>query len=309
MTETEEATPADGETDDIDDAGESLTQSQAKMVIDDILQAVDGRTVREVQVTETKPSSPFDMGKDQGPEGEETWRFRVQGSTPLGDPSPALIEKVCEARQNIGTIPKSGYNSHIDHEYSTYDDVNGAVAEPLAEADVWVHSSIVDTYKQPSGTTGSGNQRWCVTAVMEVYLTDGDSRMGRRVVGENENAGDKHHYALESQLLRYALSKMLLLESGDVEVDADPGSGQGTQQSQSSTGQDPSGPQLEFIQDLREECRNAGVPTSAGEMEDDANPFDSNAMRGKPRTMDEAGAMIEKLQGLKEKATLGGGSS
>ncbi len=228
----------------------------------------------EVRVVERAPEDPFDMGSDEGPDGEEVWRFKVRGAEPLGDPKPSLIEKLCKARIAIaekGVVPKSGYNSHIQHEYSTYDDVNGHISVPLAENGVWVHSSMVDTYKQPSGKTKGGNQRYCVTAVMEVYLTDGESRMGRRVIGENENAGDKHHYALESQLLRYALSKMLLLESGDPEVDTDPNAGTGGQ-APASGGQPSRGGgghsndpatdnQKNYIRKLAKEAQEAGAST------------------------------------------------
>jgi len=182
---------------------------------------------------------------------------------------------VCKARLEVedrGPIPKSGYNERIDHEYSTYDDVNGVVGSALAQAGIWHHSSVVTTFKEPSGETRKGNQRYCVTAVMEVYLTDGLTRMGRRIIGSNENAGDKHHYALESQLLRYALSKMLLLESGDVEVDQDPESGQGQPASSSSsdnastggngTGTPASDSQKSTLQEIADEAAEAGVDLS-----------------------------------------------
>lgn len=223
----------------------------------------------QVELVSRTPEDPFQTDQLNLVDGSEATVFKVKGSRPLGDPSPDLIQKVCEARKNIDTVPKSGENERIDHEYSTYDDVNGTIAEPLAEAGVWVHSSIVDTFKQPSGTTSHGNQRYCVTAVMEVYLTDGDSRIGRRVVGENENAGDKHHYALESQLLRYALSKMLLLESGDPEVDQDPNSGQGAPKASSHGSSEKSGDgepatdsQTSTLREISKEARKAGADLS-----------------------------------------------
>lgn len=196
---------------------------------------------RTVVLGPKREPSRFEMGASEGPDGEESWEFRVQGSETLGDPSPDLIKKICQARIAIaekGPVPRSGYNSRIDHEYSTYDDINGHVAVPLAQAEIWVESSMVETYKQPSGKSRNDNQKWNVTAVMEVYITDGDTRTGRMVIGENDNTGDKHHYALESQLLRYALSKMLLLETGDPEVDQDHPVDEGAQTQQDAQARD-----------------------------------------------------------------------
>lgn len=70
---------------------------------------------------------------------------------------------------------------------------------------------------------------------------------------------------------------------------------------------DPSSSQMSYIKDLRKTCRDAGVPTKAGDMTDDPHPWNTNAMRGKPRCKDEASKMIDKLNSIKDQATLTGG--
>lgn len=297
----------------VDDAAQEASTTAAEPLerVEELQEEVDEDDLAE------HPFSYELLGPEDGDEEHRELAFRVQGSRPLGDATPELIQKICDARVAIeekGKVPQSGYNERIDHRYSTYDDVNGHVARPLAEAGVWLESSMVDSARFATGsTTRGGNPIYKVVAIMEVRLTDGDAWIGRRVMGENKNAGDKHFYALESQLLRYALSKMLLLESGDPEVDQDPESA-GTQATAESTEQadpedmeDPSGSQMGYIKDLREKCRDAGVPTKAGDMSDDPHRWDTNAMRGKPRAKKEASKMIDKLNDLKDQATLTGG--
>lgn len=315
--------------DTIDDQSHDLADGLAEV-------AAQVERVTENQEVPVDPFSYQVLGPENDPDRQEL-AFRVRGSRPLGDPSPGLIEKVCEARLRIeenGKMPQSGYNKRIDHKYSTYDDVNGHVAAPLARAGIWKHSALVDSVRfTTNSTTKGGNPIYRVVAIMEVRITDGDSWIGRRVIGENRNAGDKHFYALESQLLRYALSKMLLLESGDPEVDQDDGAS-GTEESDGKPAwardreeqetseatdaddedneeevqvEEPTEFQRDKLAMLREEIEELEIGEDAASLEDQQNTYASNALTDTPETKNEASAMMQRLTNLKKKGSLTNG--
>jgi hypothetical protein len=199
---------------------------------------------------------------------------RISGAKAQGSPGSGLVEGLCEARQEIDDVERSGYNDHLDHAYSTYDDVMAAVAGPLAEAGLWAFESVVWTERWSEGPTDSGVPRHRVGMLLEVTWTDGDSELRTYWTGETVDTGDKQHYQLLSQITKYAYAKTLKLQTGDTDVDA-----HATGSSSSGTSwkaRQATDNQVEFIEDLQQRCEAAGAdPDDWTEMQRTAKGFDA----------------------------------
>ncbi len=221
----------------------------------------NGSKVRPLHGTDP---SEIELGPDPG--------VRVAGGQAQGQPGPGLVEGLCTARQEIEDVERSGYNDHLKHAYSTYDDVMAAVAEPLAEAGVWAFESVVKTERWPEGTNDRGIPRYRVGMVLEVVWTDGESELRTYWTGETLDTGDKQHYQLLSQITKYAYAKTLKLQTGDTDVDAHASGSSGS----GGRARKATDNQLEFVEDLQARCEAAGAdPDDWPEMQRTAKGFDA----------------------------------
>jgi hypothetical protein len=99
----------------------------------------------------------------------------VQGGLhkqPLWPPAPQkehkdLADRIARVTGEVGDVPRSGFNAHLDYHYSTLEDCFHALAEPLAKNGVAIVPAVQSA--EPKGND------WHVWLTIKVYTEGGSS--------------------------------------------------------------------------------------------------------------------------------------
>lgn len=123
--------------------------------------------------------------------------------------SKNIHKKLFEVMRDLGSIKKSGYNSHQKYHYPTEQDILEAVKPQLIEKGV-SHYYVVLDY-----TLSDNNQ--FATVITENIFTDIESgeEIRVRAVGTGMDKQDKAIYKAETGANKYALSKTFMIATDD----------------------------------------------------------------------------------------------
>lgn len=127
-----------------------------------------------------------------------------------------LYRKLAKVMAEVSRVPKRGRNEFHKYDYATEADLVDAVRERLAEANVFVFSSVDELVRQEI-TTGKGATTAITTAKMTFTFADGDSGETHSVTfyGTGEDASDKGAYKAFTGATKYFVMKSFLIPTGD----------------------------------------------------------------------------------------------
>lgn len=128
---------------------------------------------------------------------------------------PALAKKLATILGAVGKVPKSGHNSFHKYDYVTENDLVYAVRDKLAEAGIFVFTSIeeqhVEMIKDEDKTTA------LTTVTTRHTFVDGDTGESFSVLSQGQGAdvGDKGGYKAATGAMKYFLYKCFMIPTGD----------------------------------------------------------------------------------------------
>jgi hypothetical protein len=128
--------------------------------------------------------------------------------------SKSLVTKLLAVIQEIGTIPKRGYNSFNSYSYPLAEDIINAVRGPLAKHGILVYASLKDRAYEII-KTAQGKDAWREAITLRFVVTDGESEITFDVPGEGQDFGDKAIFKAITGAEKYGLRLLLHLPFGD----------------------------------------------------------------------------------------------
>jgi hypothetical protein len=119
------------------------------------------------------------------------------------EPQPrTLADRLVWVRSHIGSIEKTGHNTHLRYDYRTEDDIFGAVEPLLSDAGVMVYPSVAE-WAFDAGQ---------VAVVMDFEFVAADTGETKTVRGLGH---DKNVKAAQTGASRYVYQKLFLIKSGE----------------------------------------------------------------------------------------------
>lgn len=128
---------------------------------------------------------------------------------------PALAKKLATILGAVGKVPKSGHNSFHNYDYVTENDLVYAVRDKLADAGIFVFTSVesqtVQIIKDEDKTTA------LTTVTTKHTFVDGDTGENFSVLSQGQGAdvGDKGGYKAATGAMKYFLYKCFMIPTGD----------------------------------------------------------------------------------------------
>ncbi len=128
-----------------------------------------------------------------------------------------IAEKIAKAAEEIGRLEKDGYNKFHDYEYVTEASVKAAVGPALRRNGLY----ILDVSHTPV-TNVAGVDFTKVLVMTVVTVSDGINHVTSTALGSGTDKGDKAAYKAMAGGLKYALTSLFLIATGD-DAEADGG--------------------------------------------------------------------------------------
>lgn len=141
-------------------------------------------------------------------------------STAVTPSAPTLICKLAEIMNEVGRIPKTGYNSFHGYKYVMESDLVEALSEKLAARKVFITSSTknIETIRL-SKPNKKGEIVEQTIGILRVDYTFHDGETGEKLtmesVGEIDQDGGKGLYKALTGSMKYFLMKNFLIATGD----------------------------------------------------------------------------------------------
>lgn len=136
----------------------------------------------------------------------------------VSDPKPELnlMQKLAEIMNDIERIPKRGHNDFHNYDYALEADIKDVVRTELAKRKIMMFSNELSRTTLPV-TTKKGATEQIVTLEVEYTLIDSESGETIKFVGygDGQDAGDKAVYKAKTGALKYALTSLFLIPTGD----------------------------------------------------------------------------------------------
>ena len=126
-----------------------------------------------------------------------------------------LIQKLAEITNEIERIPKNGHNDFHNYDYALESDIKDVV-RPLLVARCLFMLSDEKSRTVTEIKTQKGTQQ-LVTLEIEYSIFDGDTGETIKFTGfgDGQDAGDKAVYKAKTGALKYALTSLFLIPTGD----------------------------------------------------------------------------------------------
>lgn len=127
-----------------------------------------------------------------------------------------LMHKLVEIMNTIERIPKRGHNNFHDYDYALESDIKDVVRKEMSSRNIIMLSHELSRTSTPV-TTKKGSQEQIVTLEVEYTLFDADTGESTKFVGygDGQDAGDKAVYKAKTGALKYALTSLFLIPTGD----------------------------------------------------------------------------------------------
>lgn len=126
-----------------------------------------------------------------------------------------LLTKLVEITAVVERIPKNGHNDKQNYDYALESDIKDVVRKEMSERDLVLISSELSRNK--SELQGRNGVQQLVT--LEVQFTIFDAETGESIqftgFGDGQDFGDKALYKAKTGALKYALTTLFLIPTGD----------------------------------------------------------------------------------------------
>jgi ERF superfamily protein len=166
---------------------------------------------------------------------EENTQHYKEEQSPKIVTSNYLAFKLCKVMKSIGGVKKKGYNAFHKYNYVTEADLLDAVRDKLADAGIFMSTSVEDIQTHPIGEKGSA------LTTVRCTFTFIDSETGDTLsvkgAGQGADSGDKGVYKAITGAVKYAISKNFLIVSGVDDPEADEGTDREAYEDRSGTTQ------------------------------------------------------------------------
>lgn len=131
--------------------------------------------------------------------------------------SSPLAIKLAKILGDVGSVQKTGYNAFHKYHYVTENDLVYAVRGRLAEAGIFVFSSVEDQKTQIVTDEKTQKQSMLTTVTMKHTFVDGESGDSFSVLsqGQGADASDKGGYKATTGAMKYFLYKCFMIPTGD----------------------------------------------------------------------------------------------
>lgn len=170
------------------------------------------------------------------------------------EPELNLMQKLAEIMNDIERIPKRGHNDFHNYDYALEADIKDVVRTELAKRKIMMFSNERSRTMMPV-TTRKGATEQIVT--LEVEYTLIDSASGETIkftgYGDGQDAGDKAVYKAKTGALKYALTSLFLIPTGD-----DP-----EKEGQSLQPKYIKEDQVQYLRDMAQKTANIGGGTAS----------------------------------------------
>lgn len=127
----------------------------------------------------------------------------------------SLLTKLVEITAVVERIPKNGHNDKQNYDYALESDIKDVVRKEMSERDLVLISSELSRNK--SELQGRNGVQQLVT--LEVQFTIFDAETGESIqftgFGDGQDFGDKAVYKAKTGALKYALTTLFLIPTGD----------------------------------------------------------------------------------------------
>lgn len=131
---------------------------------------------------------------------------------------PNVYEKIANIQQSIGTVIKGGFNDHFKYKFARERDVVAEVKPLLKEQGLAITHSVLKEEEIEHGTTSSGAKKYLTKLTIEFRITnvkDPADFVLSTAMGSGQDGEDKGVPKAYTMALKYFLSKMFLIETGD----------------------------------------------------------------------------------------------
>jgi hypothetical protein len=134
----------------------------------------------------------------------------------MPNPGAALAKKLAHILGEVGKVEKTGYNAFHKYNYVTENDLVYAVRAKLAEANVFVFTSVEEQATEI--IENEKGEKSLLTKVVTLHtFVDGDSgeSFSVRSQGQGADKGDKGGYKAITGAMKYFLYKCFMIPTGD----------------------------------------------------------------------------------------------
>lgn len=129
-----------------------------------------------------------------------------------------VYEKIANIQQSIHTVIKGGYNDFHKYKFARERDVVAEVKPLLGREGLAITHSLVSEQEVPHGSTKAGSEKYLTKLVLRFRITnvkDKDDFVEADAIGYGQDGEDKGAPKAYTMALKYFLSKMFLIETGD----------------------------------------------------------------------------------------------
>lgn len=131
---------------------------------------------------------------------------------------PNVYEKIHNIQQSIHTVIKSGYNEHFKYKFAKERDVVAEIKPLLGKEGLAITHSVTKEEEIEHGTTSSGSKKYLTKLTIKFRITnikDPADFIEADAIGSGQDGEDKGVPKAYTMALKYFLSKMFLIETGD----------------------------------------------------------------------------------------------
>jgi hypothetical protein len=131
---------------------------------------------------------------------------------------PNIYGKIMNIQQDIHTVIKSGFNDHFKYKFAKERDVIAEVKPLLGREGIAITHSVLKEEEIEHGTTSTGAKKFLTKLTIKFRLTnvkDVTDFIEADAIGSGQDGEDKGVPKAYTMALKYFLSKMFLIETGD----------------------------------------------------------------------------------------------
>lgn len=136
----------------------------------------------------------------------------------IAEAQPNIYGKIMNIQQDIHTVIKSGFNDHFKYKFAKERDVIAEVKPLLGREGIAITHSVLKEEEIEHGTTSTGAKKFLTKLTIKFRLTnvkDVTDFIEADAIGSGQDGEDKGVPKAYTMALKYFLSKMFLIETGD----------------------------------------------------------------------------------------------
>lgn len=150
---------------------------------------------------------------------ETTTEKKPEKAKPVKQVAGANVyEKIANVQQAIHTVVKGGYNEHFKYSFARERDVTAEVKPLLGKEGLVITHTVLKEEEIEHGVTSSGAKKYLTKLTIEFRITnvkDPADFIVATAIGSGQDGEDKGVPKAYTMALKYFLSKMFLIETGD----------------------------------------------------------------------------------------------